>query len=117
MVPRDTVYKIDGVAIPVPDAEVTLSYADLDSAAAGRDESGYMHRAVLRHRVRTWGFTYTILSAEAVRTLEELLAGKAVFDFESEDGVCKAYCAKQEVRLYDRTRGVYKGMKFNIIEC
>lgn len=100
-----------------PDAEVELSWQDLDSESAGRDESGFMHRAVLRRGVRTWGFTYGVLTAQELCYLRELFAGKDTFTFESEGESCTAYCAKGEVRLFDRTRGVYKGMKFNIIEC
>lgn len=113
----DTLYAVDGLALPVPDAEVELSFSDLDSGAAGRDESGYMHRAVLRHRVRTWGFTYSLLTAEELAYLESLFADKATFTFTCETGDVTCYCAKQEVRLCDRSRGIYKGMKFNIIEC
>lgn len=117
MRPLDSVYKIDGKALPVPDREVEIHYADLDHAGAGRDESGFMHRMVLRSRVRTWGFTYEVLTAEEKAYLESLIAGKATFRFQNEGAPCEAYCAKQEVRLYSRTHGLYKGWKFSIIEC
>ena len=32
-----------------------------------------------------------------------------------EKGTCTAYCARGEVRLWNRTKGVYKGMKFNML--
>lgn len=117
MRPYDTIYQIDGTPLLVPDAPVERTFSDLDDQSAGRDESGYMHRSVLRHRVRTWGLSYSVLTAQELAYLETLLDGKATFRFSCEEGVCTAYCAKQEVRLYDRTRGVYKQLRLDIIEC
>ena len=34
-----------------PDEGVEMSFEDLDSADAGRDEAGYMHRSVVRYKV------------------------------------------------------------------
>ena len=114
---EDSVYKIGGRALPVPDAEVTVNYADLDGPAAGRDQSGFMHRSVLRRRVRTWGFRYAVLTQAEKDWLEELLNGGDTFDFACETGVTRAYCSKQELRIADRTHGIYRDMRFNIIEC
>jgi hypothetical protein len=110
-------YAINDKAMLVPDGGVEMQFSDLDSGESGRDESGFMHRMVLRSRVRTWGFTYEVLTAEEKAYLESLIAGKATFRFQNEGAPCEAYCAKQEVRLYSRTHGLYKGWKFSIIEC
>ena len=113
----DDRFKVDGQPLLVPDGPVELSWQDLDSDSAGRDESGFLHRAVLRRGVHTWGFTYAVLTAQERAYLLSLFDGKDTFAFESDEGACTAYCARGEVRLWNRTQGVYKGMKFNIIEC
>lgn len=113
----DTKFKVDGKPMLVPDGSVELSWQDLDSEAAGRDESGYLHRAVLRRGVRTWGFAYGVLTDGERAYLLSLFRDKDTFTFESDEGSCTAYCARGEIRLWNRPQGVYKGMKFNIIEC
>jgi len=113
----DAVYKVDGKPLLVPDAGVELSWNDLDSEAAGRDAAGYLHRAVLRQGVRTWAFTYSLLTGEELAYVQSLFAGKASFTFACETGTVTAYCAKQEATLYSRSRGIYKGLKFTVIEC
>lgn len=113
----DTLYTVNGQPLLTPDAGVELTMNDIDSAAAGRDAAGYLHRAVLRSGVRTWGFTYSVLTAGELAYLQGLFAGKPTFAFGCETGPVDAYCAKQEVTLYDRSRGIYKGLKFTVIEC
>ena len=53
-----SLFQINGAPLLVPDAEVTASYEDLDSADAGRDESGVMHRLPVRFKVGSWSFSY-----------------------------------------------------------
>ena len=113
----DTLYKVDGAPLLAPDAGVELSWNDIDSEAAGRDAAGYLHRAVLRHGVRTWAFTYSSLTEQELSYVRGLFAGKPTFPFTCATGQVTAYCAKQEVTLYSRTRGLYKGLKFTVIEC
>lgn len=113
----DPIYTVDGQPMLAPDAGVELTESDLDSQAAGRDAAGYMHRALLRSGVRTWSFTYSLLTGEELSYLRALFAGKATFRFGCETGQVEAYCAKREVTLYDRSRGLYKGLKFTVIEC
>ena len=113
----DSLYQVDGQPLLTPDAGVDLTVSDIDSAAAGRDAAGYLHRAVLRSGMRTWGFTYSTLTAEEVQYMLNLFAGKPTFRFTWEGGVTQCYCAKQELTLYDRQKGIYKGLKFSIIQC
>ena len=113
----DTVYQVDGQPMLAPDAGVSLSWNDVDSDAAGRDAGGYLHRAVLRQGLRTWGFTYSYLSREELAYLQSLFAGKPTFTFTCEEGPVKAYCAKREATLYSRTKGIYNGLRFTVIEC
>ena len=44
-------YKIDGKPMVAPDADVQMSFEDLDGAQSGRDESGFMHRILVRRKV------------------------------------------------------------------
>ena len=115
-------YQIDGKQMLVPDADVALSYSDLDSSDSGRDESGIMHRIVVRERVATWGFNYSKLSAEEFKYMRSLLAGKADFTFtyRNLDGVLvqtRAYCSNDSITYHNARLGLYQNFKFNIIEC
>ena len=115
-------YKIDGSPIIAPDAEVSIEWNDLDADSSGRDESGVMHRKVLRHRVPKWGLSYSVLTKEELVYMRGLFAGKATFAFSyvDESGKsqsCEAYCSNDSVTWYDARNGVYKNYKINIIAC
>ena len=77
----DFEYQIDGRPMLVPDAGVGISFTDLDADDTGRDESGYMHREVLRERVRTWSFSYAFLTHEEYQYIMSLFSGKPTFTF------------------------------------
>lgn len=113
----DEAFQVDGAALLAPDAGVELSFQDLDAQAAGRDEAGYMHRIVLREKVRTWGFSYAILTREEYEYMMALFRGKGAFVFTAEGESLAAYCAKASITLYDRKQKLYRNLKFNIIEC
>ena len=113
----DEFYRVDGAPLPVPDAGVEISFQDLDAQAAGRDELGFMHRIVLRGKVRTWSFCYSVLSEADYAYVMGLFQGKAAFVFTAGDESVAAYCAKVGVSVYDRSKGLYRNLKFNIIEC
>lgn len=115
-------YLIDGEPMLVPDADVSLSFADLDSSDSGRDESGIMHRIVVRERVATWGFNYSNLTAEEYRYMRALFAGKPEFAFiyrnlEGDLVETRAYCSNESITYHNARLGLYKNLKFNIIEC
>lgn len=115
-------YKIDGKPMLVPDADVSLSFSDLDSSDSGRDESGVMHRIVVRHRVGTWGFNYSQLTAEEYKYMRSLFEGKSEFAFTYRDldgylVETKAYCSNDSITYHNARLGLYKNLKFNIIEC
>ena len=113
----DSLYTVDGQPVLTPDAGVEITENDLDSQAAGRDMAGFMHRRLLRSGVRTWSFTYSLLTEEELTYLRSLFAGKATFRFGCEGGEAEAYCAKRDVTLYDRSRGIYKALRFTVVEC
>lgn len=114
-------FLVDDKPILSPDEGVEISKNDLDDADSGRDESGYMHRIVVREKVHTWAFSYAVLTAEEYQYMESLFAGKADFTFKfKEDGEQKervSYCAKNSVILHNSKTGTYKNLKFSIIEC
>ena len=117
-------FTVNGKPMPAPDAEVGFSYEDLDAGSAGRDESGYMHRVTVRQKVGSWSFTYSYLTEEEKRYLEELFGGDAVFTFTHPDRVdagkivsCKAYRSKYGVSWKNARRGLWCNYSFHIIEC
>ena len=115
-------YQIDGKPMLVPDADVEISCADLDDADSGRDESGYMHRIVVRQRVATWGFHYSNLTAEEYKYMRSLFAGKPDFTFayRDPDGYLvetRAYCSNDSITYHNARLGLYQNLKFSIIEC
>ncbi|MBR2048275.1 MAG: hypothetical protein IJ960_06720 [Oscillospiraceae bacterium] len=115
-------YQIDGQPLLVPDADVQISAGDLDAEDSGRDESGFMHRLVVRERVKTWSFSYAVLAHLDYWYLEKLFAGKPDFEFthrgfDGQPVTTRAYCSKSSITFHDARRGIYKNYKFNIIEC
>lgn len=110
-------YTIDGE--PMLDCEEgqDTSFQDLDSSDSGRDESGVMHREVVREKVGTWSFSYPILDEEDYNYIMGLLRGKPTFTFGHPGGSCTAYCSKYSLVVHNRRLGLYKNLKFNIIEC
>lgn len=115
-------YFIDGKPLLAPDVNVTITENDLDSAASGRDESGYLHRIIIRSGVKTWEFVYTVLDAEDYAYIQSLFKGKANFKFSyrAPDGSVEtttAYSSKRSITLRNYATGEYKNLKFNIIEC
>lgn len=114
-------YIVDGKMLLDPDAGVSIGFADIEADSA-RDESGYLHRIVTRHDVRTWGFSYSTLTAEEYEYLMALFQGKSAFKLEitdangiKEDVTC--YCTKKSTSYYSKRLGLYKNLKFDIVEC
>lgn len=115
-------FLVDGQAILAPDADVTLTQADLDASDAGRDESGVMHRMVVRRRVKSWEFRYGALTSAEYAYMQSLFAGKDQFTFSypDEDGKtaqCTAYCSNTGISFHNARLGLYKNYRFTVIEC
>ena len=113
---------IDGRPVLVPDADLSISYEDLDSEESGRDESGVMHRIVLREGVKKMALTYANLNREEYRYMESLFRGKQEFrvDCRDEDGnplSFVAYRSKHNISVFNAKAGIYKNYNFSIIEC
>lgn len=114
-------YLVDGKPLLEPDAGVELSYASLEGDS-GTDESGVTHRIVIRHDVRTWGFSYAVLTAEEFSYLRSLLKGKSTFSFSIIDDLggietVTAYSKDISVSYFNKHRGLYKNFKIEIVEC
>lgn len=118
----DNTFLIDGKPMLAPDAGVELSGQDLDSEDAGRDESGCLHRDVLREKVHTWGLQYAFLTAEEYKYVLSLFAGKPTFtvtyqDWDGSTAQTTAYCSAISAALKNCVTGIYQNLKLNIIEC
>lgn len=115
-------YLVDGKYLPAPDADVEVSFSDLDDGDAGRDESGVMHRIVVRRRVGSWTFQYSVLTEETYRYIRELFRDKDTFTFtyrqpEGDMRSVTAYCSGDSITYHNARLGLYKNLKFSVIEC
>ena len=115
-------FKIDGKAMLAPDAGVEVSYSDLDAADSGRDEAGFMHRLVVRHKIPSWQFSYSHLSREEYAYMRYILPGTGTFTFtypneNGEPEEMEAYLSKYTVHWENLRLGDYRNLKFSIIGC
>ena len=115
-------YLVEDKPLLIPDRDVEMTLTDLDDSDSGRDESGVMHRIVLRERVRSWNFQYSWLTAEEYVYMTKLFAGKSTFSFQFKDAdgkirYCRAYCSNHSITFRDARLGLYRNLKFSIIEC
>lgn len=104
-----------------PDEGVNFTCSDLVAESA-RDEAGFLHRVILRHDVRSWEFSYAVLTEAEYQYISNLLKGKSDFLFEiiDSDGAAeriKCYCEKKTASFYSKRRGLYKNLKFAVVEC
>lgn len=117
-------YQIDGKPMIPPDADMSVSFEDLDAEDSGRDESGTMHRIVVRHKLGAWHFSYDRLTNEEYRYMESLFAGKSEFRFTHPSRtnwdvpeVTKAYRSKYSITWHSRVTRDYRNYGFTVIEC
>ena len=121
---KTNLFTINGMPMLAPDAEVSVSYSDLDCSESGRDESGVMHRIVARYKVSSWGFKYSTLSEEEKRYMENLFPDTPTFVFGhpsrkdasiTEETIC--YRSQYGISWRNARTGLWSGYSFNIIEC
>lgn len=117
-------YQVDGQPMPAPDEEPEFNFADLDASDSGRDESGIMHRLLVREKVGTWSFSYAHLTDEELAYLRGLFAGKAQFTFthpvfgdSNATETCTAYMSQCSAVWKNQRTGQWRNFKFNIIQC
>lgn len=117
MVNTTELFLIDGQPMPIPDENVEVRYEDIDAAAAGRDESGVMHRVPVRQNVESWSFSYAWLTGEEKAYLDSLFAGKATFRFTANGATKTCYRSGVNVTWQNARTGLWRGYGFTIIEC
>ena len=117
-------FRINGKPMLAPDADVTVSYTDLDADDSGRDESGVMHRIVVRPKVGTWAFEYGCITEDEKRYMERLFGESADFQFSHPDRICddesitcRAYRSTYGIAWHNAATHTWHNYKFNIIEC
>lgn len=117
-------FLINGMPMLVPDAEVGVSYEDLDSADSGRDESGVMHRIPVRYKVGSWAFSYSHLTEEEKQYMEKLFPDAGDFDFTHPDRkdaslsvTSRAYRSKYGISWKNAKTGLWSNYSFHIIQC
>ena len=115
------IYRMDGKAMPIPDAGVVMTFADVDAPESGRDEAGFYHRIPLRYKVGSWTFTYHRMGLEAYRYLESILPrnGSFLFHRPGATGEAESLCRleKFEVTLETLPSGRYRDVTFTVTEC
>ena len=121
---KTDLFQINGQPMLVPDGPVGTSWEDLDSADSGRDESGVMHRFVVRQGVGKWTFSYGCLTGEEYAYMESLFAGKATFRFTYPDcaaggeaSTVTAYRSKHGILWRSAATGQFRNYGFSIIGC
>lgn len=117
-------FQINGMPLLVPDAGVGFDFEDLDDDSSGRDESGYMHRFVVRYDVGKWSFSFSGITEEEKRYIESLFPKAPYFEFthpsaeNSEVLVTEpCYRSKRSMSWFNAKEGVWKNYRFNIIQC
>ena len=117
-------FKINGKPMFAPDADIDFSYEDLDSEDTGRDESGYMHRIVVRYKVMSGSFEFSHISEADMQYMESLFPDEPDFEFTRPSRLnsdipvtTRCYRSKYGISWRNAKTGQWRNYKFNIIEC
>lgn len=117
-------FTINGKPMLVPDGNVSISYEDLNASDSGRDESGVMHRIILRHNVATWKFSYSHLTEEEKQYMESLFPEAPTFTFGHPSRTdatvmetSECYRSKYGISWKNATTGLWSGYSFSVIQC
>lgn len=117
-------FQINGVRLLIPDRDVTMQMEDLDAPESGRDDSGYMHRIVLRSKLKSWDFTYSCLTQQEYGYMRGILNCPKTFTFTFPDPAdpqkrqsVQAYLSEYGVVWHNAHTGLYKNLKFRVVEC
>lgn len=121
---KTSLFLIDGKEMLTPDENIGFSFEDLDSADSGRDESGIMHRIVVRYKVGSWSFDFSYLTDEELQYIESLFGNKPDFMFThpsrtvpGASETTRCYRSKYSISWYNARRRLWRNYKFNIVEC
>lgn len=120
---KTNLFTINGKPMFSPDEDVDIQYNDVDASESGRDESGFMHRIVVRYKLGTWSFIYSQITEEEKNYMENLFPEAPDFEFghpsrkdASKQEVSTCYRSNYGI-VWRRPGGDWKNYKFNIIEC
>lgn len=113
---------IGGKPILAPDADVKVTVEDLQSDATGRDESGYLHRYILRRGLLSWTLHYSRLTPEEYRYMEELFSGSPTVevtwvDPKGDTKTCTAYRTGHTITVHNVRSGYYRNYGFTLQQC
>ena len=115
-------YRVDGEAMLSPDEGIEMTYSDIVSADSGFDLNGGYHKSVVRQGVRSWIFSYKILTTAEYMYLRSLFKGKVTFQFEFQNDEWKqetvtAHYTWGNVVYKSQRSGLYRNLKITITEC
>lgn len=115
---------INGQPMFAPDANIDFSYDDLDDEDSGRDESGYMHRIVVRYKVMSGTFSFSKISQTEYEYMESIFPDEPDFDFTRPSRknpsvlvTTRCYRSKYGISWKNSKTGEWRNYKFNIVEC
>lgn len=119
-----SLYQINGMPMLAPDENVEMSFEDLDASDSGRDESGVMHRVVVRHKVGSWTFSYSQLTQDEYAYMLGILPKAGCFTFThpklsdcTQTESCTAYLSGYSIVWHSARTKDYRNLKFSIIAC
>lgn len=117
-------FLIDGRQMYAPDENMEISVTDIVDEDSGRDESGFLHRFVLRQNVGKWTFTYSNLSKSEYIEIESLFVGKDTFQFTYRDFVygglqktITAYRGEHKILWKSEANEQFCNYRFTIYAC
>lgn len=115
-------FLVDNLPVLTPDGNIKISRSDLTSSDSGTDALGYMHRFVLRDKLRTWQLPYSHLTHEEYRYMASLFEGKEIFEFhyrglDGQEKITTAYCASDSIAYVNAVTGLYENYTVTIKEC
>lgn len=118
------IFLVNGKPMLAPDAQVGISYEDLDDNDSGRDQSGVMHRIPVRYKVPSWSFQYSSLTEQEKQYMESLFPEAADFIFTHPDRVdssksvqTRCYRSKYSISWQNAKTGLWSGYGFSVIAC
>lgn len=114
---KTTLFLIDSQPMLAPDENMQVSLADVEAADSLRDESGFLHRFMVRQGVGKWVFSYRTLTRQEYDYMESLFADKATFVFTHPDGETVAYRSNHSIVWHCATMGQYRDYQFSIVAC
>lgn len=116
-------FLVDGQPMLAPDAGLPLHVEDMEAADSGRDESGALHRFIVRQGMLHWDFSYARLTQKEYAYMENLFAGKTTFRFVYPSAVdgsrqeVTAYRSKHGILWHSAADGQFRDYQFRVSAC